>query len=380
MKILMTGGGSGGHFYPIIAVAEEIREICLKEKILQPEIFFMAPSPYNTKELLDKDIQFISATAGKRRVKPKGVSKILNFIDLFKMGWGVISATIKLYGIFPDIVFAKGGYTSFPAIMAARILGIPVILHESDSVPGRVNAWAGKFAERIALSYKEAVSFFPENKTAYTGNPVRKEIREPLTTGALEYLHLEENVPTVLILGGSQGARIINDAILSALPILVNKYQIIHQTGRVNLEEVKRTADLILENNEYKSRYHPFDYLSTLAMRMSAGVSSLVISRGGSTIFEIALWGLPSILIPITESNGDHQRKNSYNYARDGGAIVIEEGNLSPDIIMNEIMRIVDNQKISQRMREGAKKFARNDSANIIAKEILKIALKHETQ
>jgi UDP-N-acetylglucosamine--N-acetylmuramyl-(pentapeptide) pyrophosphoryl-undecaprenol N-acetylglucosamine transferase len=111
---------------------------------------------------------------------------------------------------------------------------------------------------------------------------------------------------------------------------------------------------------------------------MSAGVSSLIISRGGSTIFEIALWGVPSILIPITVSNGDHQRKNSYNYARDGGAIVIEESNLSSQIIMNEIERIMDDPKVIERMKEGAKKFARTNSAELIAREILKLAIKHE--
>jgi UDP-N-acetylglucosamine--N-acetylmuramyl-(pentapeptide) pyrophosphoryl-undecaprenol N-acetylglucosamine transferase len=338
----------------------------------------MAPNPYNKKELFDADITYVSATAGKRRVNPSAGSSILNFFDIFKMGWGVFTATIKLYGIFPDVVFAKGGYSSFPAIVAARILGIPVILHESDSVPGRVNAWAGKFAKRVALSYKEAVSFFPQGITAYTGNPVRKAIREPLTTGALEYLKLEAEIPTILILGGSQGARIINDAILSSLPFLVEKYQIIHQTGRSNYAEVTRTADLILENNQYKSRYHAFDYLNSLALRMSAGVSSLIISRGGSTIFEIAQWGIPSILIPITESNGDHQRKNSYNYSRDGGAVVIEEANLSPEIILNEINRLMTNEKILNHMKEGARRFARADSAELIAKEILKLALKHE--
>lgn len=378
MKILMTGGGSGGHFYPIIAVAEAIREICKEEKLLQPDIYFMAPNPYNKKELFDADITYVSATAGKRRIKPGATSSILNFIDIFKMGWGIFTATIKLYGIFPDVVFAKGGYSSFPAIVASRILGIPVILHESDSVPGRVNAWAGKFAKRVALSYKEAVSFFPQGITAYTGNPVRKAIKDPLTTGALEYLKLEEGVPTILILGGSQGAKVINDAILSSLHLLVEKYQIIHQTGRANYTEVARTANLILENNAHKERYHPFDYLNSLSMRMSAGVSSLVISRGGSTIFEIALWGIPSILIPITESNGDHQRKNSYNYSREGGAVVIEESNLSPEIILNEINRLMSNEKILQRMREGAKRFARADSAELIAREILKLALKHE--
>lgn len=378
MKILMTGGGSGGHFYPIIAIAEEIREVCIKEKILDPEIIFMSPNPYNPKELFDHDIKFVKVTAGKRRVSATGTSQFLNIIDMFKMGIGVISALLKIYSIFPDVVFAKGGYTSFPALMAARILGIPVIIHESDSVPGRVNTWAGKFAQRIALSYPEAAQYFQKDKTAYTGNPVRRDLRMPLTTGALEYLKLESNVPTVLILGGSQGARIINDAVLTALPKLVEKYQILHQTGKANYEESSRTANVVLDGNPHISRYHPFDYFNTLAMRMSAGVSSLIISRGGSTIFEIALWGVPSIIVPITDSNGDHQRKNSYNYARGGGAVVIEESNLSPEIIMNEVTRIMDNPKVQEKMHDGAKKFGREDSANLIAKEILKIALKHE--
>ena len=378
MKILLTGGGTGGHFYPLIAVAEDIKELCKKEKILDPQLYFMAPEPYNEKELFDHEITFIPCTAGKRRVSAKGFSLFLNLIDIFKMGLGVVSAIGKLYALFPDVVFAKGGYTSFPALMAARILGIPVIIHESDSVPGRVNLWAGKFAERIAISYKEAAPFFPSNKTAYTGNPVRKEIRQPLTTGAFEYLNLELDVPVILILGGSQGARIINDALLSALPHLVDKYQIIHQTGKANFKEVSTTANVILEGNPHINRYHPFDYLNTLAMRMAAGVATLIISRGGSTIFEISLWGTPSILVPITTSNGDHQRKNSYNYAREGGAIVIEEANLSPEIIVNELERIVSNPSVIEKMKVGAKKFSRADSSEVIAKEVLKIALKHE--
>lgn len=316
--------------------------------------------------------------AGKRRVNPKGISKIRNFIDLFKMGIGILSAVIKMYFIMPDVIFSKGGFGSFPALVAARFFKIPVVVHESDSVPGRVNVWAGKFANKIALSYKEAALFFPKDKVAYTGNPVRKDIREPLTSGAFEYLQLEKDVPVLLILGGSQGGKIINDAILTALPSLLDKYQIIHQTGKNNLIEVKRTAHVILENNQYESRYHVYDYLNTLSMRMAAGASSLIISRGGSTIFEIALWGVPSILIPITDTNGDHQRKNSYNYARESGAVVIEETNLTPEILVNEIQRIITNKALTIKMSEGAKNFARTDSAELIAREILKIALTHE--
>lgn len=374
----MSGGGSGGHFYPIIAVAEEIQDIARKEKILSPTICFMAPERYNAKELFDHEILFVPVPAGKRRVAASGLSIIKNFVDLFKMGFGVIIGTVRMYLIYPDVVFAKGGYVSFPALLAARILRIPVVIHESDSVPGRVNMWAGKFAEKIAVSYKEASDFFPKDKVAYTGNPVRKEIREPLTSGAAEYLGLEPNIPVIVILGGSQGASVINDAVLNALPTLVEKYQIIHQTGKKNINEVRGTANVILENNPHKGRYKAFDYLNTLAMRMCAGIANIVISRGGSTIFEIALWGVPSILIPITVSNGDHQRKNSYNYAREGAAIVIEEENLSPEIIINEVDRIVNDKKLTLSMHEQAKKFAREDSAHLIAIEIMKIALSHE--
>ncbi len=378
MKILMLGGGSGGHFYPIIAIAEAIQNIALKEKILDPKLYFMAPSPYNRQELFDHDIEFVSAMAGKRRINPKGFSKVRNFFDIFKMGFGVISAIIKIYFIMPDVIFSKGGFGAFPGLVASRIFRIPVIIHESDSSPGRVNAWSGKFAKKIGLSFKEAAEFFPKDKTAYTGNPVRKEIREPLVNGAFEYLQLEKGVPVILILGGSAGGKIINDSILTALPSLLDKYQIIHQTGTKTFEEVKRTAHVILENNNYESRYHVYDYLNTLSMRMAAGAASLVISRGGSTIFEIALWGVPSILIPITDSNGDHQRKNSYNYARESGAVVIEEINLTPDILAHEIERIISNPDLAKRMGDNAKKFARVDSAELIAREILKIALRHE--
>lgn len=378
MKIVMTGGGSGGHFYPLIAVAEEIQELSRHEKILDPIIYFMAPGKYNAKELFDHDITYVMVPAGKKRVNPQGLSILKNFIDMFKMGFGIIIGIFRMYLIYPDVVFAKGSYASFPALVAARILRIPVIIHESDSVPGRVSAWAGKFAEKVAVSYKEAAVYFPKDKVAYTGNPVRKEVREPILAGAAEYLGLETGVPVILILGGSQGASIINEAVLNALPELVKKYQVIHQTGKKNIEEVRRTADVVLHENQHRNRYKPFDYLNTLAMRMCAGAANLVISRGGSQIFEIALWGAPSILIPITISNGDHQRKNSYNYAREGAAIVIEESNLSPEIIINEVDRILTDQKVASHMRDQAQKFARADSAKLIATEVLKIALSHE--
>ncbi|MFA7216642.1 MAG: undecaprenyldiphospho-muramoylpentapeptide beta-N-acetylglucosaminyltransferase [Candidatus Paceibacterota bacterium] len=374
MKILLTGGGSGGHFYPIIAIAEEINELVKENRLLKPEIYYMSTDPYNEGLLYQNNITFKKITAGKIR----RYFSIKNFFDVFKMFWGSLKALWAVFRIYPDVVFGKGGYASFPAVFAAWILRIPVIIHESDMAPGKVNAFAGKFAVRIATSYPESADYFPKEKTAYTGNPIRKEVMEPLSIGAKEFLKLEEDIPTILILGGSQGSHKINDLIIDSLTDLVKNYQIIHQTGKKNITIMKETADVVLLNNLHKDRYKPFDYLDLLAMRMSAGAADLIISRAGSTIFEIASWGKPSIIIPITKSNGDHQKKNAYSYARSGAAMVIEERNLTSNILISEINRIINNKEEREKMSEAAKRFARKDASRLIAKEILSIGLEHE--
>lgn len=374
MKILFTGGGSGGHFYPIIAIAQSLYEISRNKKILPPKLYFMSPNQYNPRALFDNEIEFIKVPAGKMR----RYFSILNISDFVKTFYGIIIAIIKMYRIYPDIVFGKGGYASFPALFAARILRIPVIIHESDSSPGRVNTWAGKFAQKIAVSYPEVAKFFDEKKVAYTGNPIRKEIITPLTNGAREFLKLEEHTPTIFILGGSQGSQNINDIVLDGLNDLVNKYQIIHQTGRLNYELVKDTSEIVLKDSKFAYRYHPFDYLNDLAMRMSAGVSDIVISRAGSSIFEIAAWGIPSIIIPLSKKISHDQEGNAFSYARSGSCTVIEEQNLTSHILISEIDRILNNQSIINKMRDGARQFSHIDASNKIANVILEISLLHE--
>ncbi|MEK9182419.1 MAG: UDP-N-acetylglucosamine--N-acetylmuramyl-(pentapeptide) pyrophosphoryl-undecaprenol N-acetylglucosamine transferase [Patescibacteria group bacterium] len=374
MKILLTGGGSGGHFYPIIAIAEEINRIVKEERLIAPKLFFMSDSPYDERALIENNIIFVRSGAGKMRK----YFSILNFIDVIKTSIGIVSALIKVYGIYPDVIFSKGAYASFPALVAARILRIPVIIHESDSVPGRVNKWSGRFAEKIALSYPDAGKFFSPEKTAVTGNPIRKEIMKPMTSGAHEFLKLETGLPVILILGGSLGAQIVNDAVIDALSVLVENYQVIHQAGKNNIKDVLKVADIVLSENPKRSRYKPFDYLNNLAMSMSAGVADLVISRAGSAIFEIAAWGIPSIIIPITNSVSNHQRNNAYSYARSGAAVVIEESNLSDDILVSEVNRIIRNKSESDRMRKNAKEFAKTDAAEKIAREIIRVGLTHE--
>lgn len=377
MKILFTGGGSGGHFYPIIAVAQAVHERAKERKILNPSLHYMAPSKYNPRALFDNDIEFIAVPAGKFR----RYFSLLNFTDIFKTVYGCLLAVLKMYSLYPDIVFGKGGYASFPALFAAKILRIPVIIHESDSKPGRVNLWASKFARRIAVSYPDAAEYFkktPKDHIAHTGNPVRSDIVPVLSNGAHKYLNLEEEVPVVLILGGSQGSQIINDVILEALPELLNNYQVIHQTGRKNIEEIKSTTTIVLKDHPRANRYHPIDYLNDLALRMSAGAADVIVSRAGSTIFEIAAWGIPSIIIPLPNSISHDQMANAFAYGQTGAATVIEENNLSAHILMGEIDHIYKNEVIKQAMKEKAQSFARLDSANIIADVLIDIALEHE--
>lgn len=375
MKILLTGGGTGGHFYPLIAVAQEINNLIREEKLLPATIYFMSDSPYDSEALIQNNITFIPNSAGKVR----RYFSILNFFDFFKTGWGILTSMIKVFNLFPDVIFSKGGYASFPILFAAKLFKIPVIIHESDSVPGKTNVWSGKFAQKIAVSYPETAGFFNKTKVAYTGNPIRKDILQPsLKDKGAEYFNLESNLKTILVLGGSLGAQKINDQILGILPKLVEKYNVIHQTGKKNINDVLQVVDVILENNTSKNRYKPQDYMDDLTLSMAAGASDLIISRAGSTIFEISSWGIPSIIIPISESNGDHQRNNAFSYARSGGAVVIEEINLSPNVLLAEINRILSDENLISKMKIGAKSFIKTDAARTVAKEILEIGLKHE--
>lgn len=377
MKILFSGGSTGGHFYPIIAVAEAIYERTKEKKLITPKLYFMAPTPYNPRALFDTDIEFIPVPAGKIR----RYFSFLNFTDIFKTLYGIVEALLRMYKIYPDVVFGKGGYGSFPALFAARLLRIPVVIHESDSNPGRVNAWAGKFAQKIAISYPEASEHFKikdKSRIAFTGLPIRKEIKNPLSSGAREFLHLEEGTPVIVILGGSQGSQKINDVLIDALPELLKRYQVIHQTGKKNLESVKQIMEVVLKDSENAYRYHPFDYLNDLAMRMAGGVADVIISRAGSTIFEIATWGVPSIIIPLSKDISHDQSDNAFSYARTGACTVIEEHNLGDNILISEIDNIVNNKSIGDRMRVSTKQFSHPEAATKIADVLLEIALEHE--
>jgi UDP-N-acetylglucosamine--N-acetylmuramyl-(pentapeptide) pyrophosphoryl-undecaprenol N-acetylglucosamine transferase len=330
MKIVFTGGGTGGHFYPIIAVVQKVNQIIDHEHIINAKLYYISDSPYDKELLTENELFYEEIGSGKMRT----YFSFKNFSDVFKIFFGTINAIFKLFSIYPDVVFGKGGYASFPTIFAARLLRIPVLIHESDSAPGRVNKWAGRFAKKIAVSFPEAASYFDKEKTAWTGQPIRSEIETNAPRKeALSYFKLESDIPTIVIIGGSQGAEIINNAILDALPRLVENYQIIHHTGVKNFKTVTGQAEVILSGNKNKSRYLPMNFLNSLQIKMVAGAATLIISRAGSTLFEIASWGVPSILVPFTNSNANHSKKNAFSYARAGACSVIEEANMTANIL-----------------------------------------------
>ncbi|MDP1760241.1 MAG: UDP-N-acetylglucosamine--N-acetylmuramyl-(pentapeptide) pyrophosphoryl-undecaprenol N-acetylglucosamine transferase [Candidatus Woesebacteria bacterium] len=375
MKIVFTGGGTGGHFYPIIAVAQQVNKIIDQEKILGAKLYYLSDNPYDKEALFENGILYEEINAGKLRT----YLSIKNFMDIFKTFFGVLNAIYKVFTIYPDVVFGKGGYASFPTLFAARILRIPVIIHESDSTPGRVNKWAGVFAKKVAISFKETVDYFPKEKVAWMGHPIRSEIEHPADhKKALDYFKLESGLPVIFVLGGSQGAELINNTILDALPRLIKNYQIIHQTGVRNFKSVIGRSEVLLENENDKSRYLPYAFLNPLQMKMAAGTATIIISRAGSTLFEIASWGVPSILVPFTESNADHAKKNAFAYARVGACAVIEEMNMTANILSSEIERIVGNKQTLEHMAKCAKAFNKPGGAEKIARELIDIGLSHE--
>src|SRR3990167_2201371 len=375
MKIVFTGGGTGGHFYPIIAVAQKVNQIIDKENIIGTKLYYISDSPYDKEMLLENGILYEEVRAGKMRK----YFSFKNFSDIFKMFFGTLNAIYKMFSIYPDVVFGKGGYASFPANFAARILRIPVLIHESDSVPGRVNKWAGRFAKKVAVSFKEAADYFPKKTVAWVGHPIRAEIEHPAASKeAFQYFKLEASLPVVLVLGGSQGAELINNTVLDALPRLIKNFQIIHQTGIGNFKSIVERAQVVLASSQEKGRYLPFSFLNPLAMKMASGVATIIVSRAGSTLFEIASWGIPSIITPITSSNGDHQRKNAFSYAHVGACNVVEEMNMTANILSSEIERIVNDKEVLDRMARNAKAYNKPDAAYKIARELVDIALAHE--
>lgn len=370
MRIALTGGGSGGHIYPIVAVAREIKRIAEAERILDLELLYFGPESAPP-ALGAEDIVATRIAAGKIR----RYFAWQNFTDGFRVVLGVIQALWKLFVVMPDVVLAKGGYGSFPTLLAARLYRLPVVVHESDAVPGRVSQWAGRWARRVAIAFPEAARHFPPDKTALLGTPVRARIVGGNREQAREVFGVYSHRPIMFVTGGSQGASILNQAIIQILPNLLEGCEVIHQTGEKNFEDVRlEVAPLITAEQE--RYYHPVAFLSEEQTRSAFALADLVVSRAGATsIYEIAANARPAILIPIKIAAQDHQRANAYAYAKRGAALVIEEDNLTPSVLQHEIEQLMADAERRRRMADAARAFARPDAAETIARELLTLGL-----
>lgn len=362
MRIIFTGGGTGGHLFPIIAVAREIKKISKDPT----EMMFVGPKTVG-EEILEKD-SIIKKTilSGKWR----RYFSIMNLVDVFGLMIGFFQSLFILFSYMPNVVFAKGGFGSVPLVLAAWIFRIPVIIHESDALPGLANRLLSKFSKRIAISFEQAASYFPAKKTALVGNPIRSSISSGSKEEAKKIFQLEEQKQVILVLGGSQGATTINNILFIVAPELLKKYEIIHQCGINHYEQIKKDY-----RDKLPQGYHLFPFLNEEQMQNALAAADLILSRGGAgSIFEIAASGKPSVIIPMLNSAGNHQTLNAFEYAKTGATLALVQENLTPNFLKDRIFAIMDNLELLSKMSAAAKSFAKPDAAKTIAKEVLNIA------
>ncbi len=364
MRILLTSGGTGGHIYATVAVASAIQKISERQKLFL-EMLFVGPDNFEA-----TPSRKILAGKLRRYFSPQ------NFIDFFKTFVGFWQAFWHVFWFMPDIIFGKGGYGSFPVLLVGWLFRIPLVIHESDSVPGLTNKIFSPLAKKITFAFPEVGKYFPKKKVFLSGHPIREEIVGQTKQNAILILKLVGDRPTILFIGGSQGAKKINDILIEILPALLQKYEVLHQCGESNFKEVKSNSDdLFLAQKLDNKYYHLFAFLKEAEMGSAYAVSDLIIARAGAgTIFEIAAFGKPSILIPLPSAAGDHQVKNAYNFSKESGAIVMEEANFTQNFVLQEINNLLEDKPKLALIGANAKKFAKINSAEIIATELINLA------
>lgn len=367
MRIVLTGGGTGGHLTPLIAIAKQIRQKLGPEA----DILYIGSGAEMEKKMMGEEnipVKFVQS--GKMR----RYFSLQNFVDFFRVPIGFFQSLWILLKYMPDAVFSKGGYVAIPVVLAAWVYRIPVMIHESDSIPGAANQFLARFAKRIAVAYPSATGYFPKEKTALIGNPIRFQVVEGDPVMMRNQLNFTEGKKTILVLGGSQGSKVINDAIVKILPKLLRQYQIIHQTGEANFADVEKEAAYMGVKSGHGG-YFAVPFMNSNQIRDSFALSDLVISRAGATfITEIAANAKPAILIPIAESANDHQRMNAYSLAKVGAAMVLEESNLGENILIEKIGNILDNQELYRAMSEKIKVFHHPNAAEVAANAMIEIA------
>lgn len=366
-RILLVGGGSGGHVFPLVAVAEAIRSADSSA-----ELMLLGEGAFLKDAAAAAALPYKSIMAGK-------LYRYFTFsllLSPFKAIAGFFQSLWFLFLYMPDAVFCKGSYASVMPALVAKLYFIPIYTHESDSVPGAANRFIGKISKTVFISFESAAKFFKSGKAMLVGTPVRPELLAGDRAAALGQFNLRADRKTILVVGGSQGAKRINDAILEALVQIVQKYQVIHQCGDSQLKAVKAIVDQLSKEGEktygpvISANYRLYPFFQPTELAQAYALADVIISRAGaSNLFEIAALGKPAIVIPIAKSNGDHQMQNAMEFQK-YGAVVIEEANITSHIIINQIEDLL-KPDVAASVSAKIKTFAKPDAASAIASALL---------
>lgn len=363
MKVALTGGGTGGHAYPAISIADALRS-----EFPECELLFVGTrNSLEARLAAAAGIPFSGVTSRKLR-KLLSPGSVLTAASLAK---GFVEALAVLRTFRPAIVIGTGGYASAAVLLAQALRRGKILIAEADTVPGRTNLWLSRFASKICVGFEDSTGCFPPGKTVVTGWPIRSELLHlPEKEKARAALGLERETFTILVLGGSQGARRLNETVAEGVPGLKRlPVQVLHQAGERNYEEAEQRRKSA-GWERYQVRAY-FDHMSHVY-----AAADLAVSRcGSSTVAELTAAGIPAILVPYPYSHADHQRFNAEFVARNGGGILVSEAELSADLLVGVIERLVASPAEVGKMAEASRRLGRPHAARdiaIIAAELIK--------
>lgn len=346
-KIVLTGGGSAGHVTPNLALKSALEEN-------NWELEYIGSANGIEKQIVEKaNIKYHGIASGKLR----RYFSLENFTDPFKVLFGVLQAYFIINKLKPNIIFSKGGFVTVPVIIGGYLNKVPVIIHESDMTPGLANKIALRFAKKVCTSFPETLKYLPKEKAIHVGTPIRKEIFQGTKEKGLVFSGFNDKKPILLVIGGSLGSEILNNALRSILDKLLTEFQILHVCGKGNLKE---------EFN--KEGYKQFEFISEELPDVLAA-TDLVLSRAGSNaIFEFLYLKKPHILIPLSKkaSRGD-QILNAESFRKQGYSMVLQEEEVTPDILYNSIKELYNNRdKYIDNMNKSLVKDSITEIINIL--------------
>lgn len=360
MKIIISGGGTGGHIYPAIAIANALRELRPEAEIM----FVGAEGKMEMEKVPKAGYPIIGLPiAGINR------SNLLANVGFpAKLITSLVRARSIIKDFRPDVAVGVGGYASGPLLLAAGMMGIPFLIQEQNSYAGVTNKFLSKRAKKICVAYPKMQQFFPEDKILMTGNPVRKDIIDVAgkREQAIQHFGLDTNKKTLLIIGGSQGAKTINEAIDGGLTRLVEAgYQVVWQTGKLYIERAKKASEI------FGSQVFVSDFI--YEMDLAYAVADVVVSRAGAlSVSELCLVAKPSILVPLPTAAEDHQTQNAMSLVNNQAAILVKDKTARQDLITETLALLADTDK-QKTLSQNIKTLAKPEAARQIAEEVLKL-------